>query len=63
MLRMRLTVQVLVDSVQSDKEVAEDVLLLGGDVGEEGRDDGFARGEGSVNSDDYRRMESMTRDW
>jgi hypothetical protein len=41
----RLTVEVDVNGVKSDKEVAEDILLCLWDVGEEGRDDSFAGGE------------------
>jgi hypothetical protein len=38
-------VQVNVDRVETDKEVAEDVLLGLGDSREQGGDDGLARGE------------------
>ena len=37
--------QVNVDTVQSDQEVGEDVLLGLGDVGEEGGDEGCSVGE------------------
>ena len=44
--------EVLVDGVESDEEVGEDVLLGGGDVGEERGDDNLSRREGAANGDD-----------
>lgn len=41
----RRTVEVLVDGVETDEEVAEDVLLLGRDVREERADDRLAARE------------------
>ena len=43
--------QIDVNTVETDEEVNEGLLLLGGDVGEKGRGDGFAGGEGFVDGD------------
>jgi len=44
-------VEIYVDRVQTDEEVDEGVLLFGGDVGEERRCDGGARGERRIDGD------------
>lgn len=46
-----LTVQVDVDTVQSDQEVGKDILLGRRDMGEEGADEGLSRGELLVDLD------------
>jgi hypothetical protein len=44
-------VEIYVDGVQADEEVDEGLLLFGGDVGEERRCDGGARGERCIDGD------------
>jgi hypothetical protein len=44
-------VQIDVNTVETDEEVNESLLLLGRDVGKKGRSDGLAGGEGFVDGD------------